>query len=120
MSEDLRRLPSVDAVLRLPEAALAVDRFGREAAVAAVRRALAAARAQRVPIAARHAAANALAALEAAAAPELRPVFNCTGTILHTNLGRALLAEEAIAAAVTAMRSPTTLEYDLGGGVRGE
>src|SRR5262245_21413292 len=87
-SEDLRRLPSVDAVLRLPEASLAVDRLGRPAAVAAVRSALAAARAQRLPIAARHAAANALAALEAAAAPELRPVFNCTGTVLHTNLGR--------------------------------
>lgn len=49
----------------------------------------------------------------------LRPVINLTGTVLHTNLGRAQQAEEAIAAVTEAIRSPVTLEYDLDGAGRG-
>lgn len=49
----------------------------------------------------------------------LRPVINLTGTVLHTNLGRAQQAEESIEAVTRAMRSPVTLEYDLDGAGRG-
>jgi L-seryl-tRNA(Ser) seleniumtransferase len=63
---------------------------------------------------------GARARLEAAAQPNLRPVFNLTGTVLHTNLGRALIAEEAIEAAVAAMRNAVALEFDLDSGRRGE
>ena len=59
------------------------------------------------------------ARLEQRQAGALQPVFNLTGTVLHTNLGRAQQAEEAIDAVTHAMRSPVTLEYDLDGAGRG-
>jgi L-seryl-tRNA(Ser) seleniumtransferase len=118
---NLARLPSVDAVLRTRTASLALDRFGRPAVVNAIRAALAAARARRDDqLDDESAAAIALAQLESDHAPRLKPVYNLTGTVLHTNLGRALLAEAAIEAAVAAMRNPVALEFDLASGRRGE
>jgi L-seryl-tRNA(Ser) seleniumtransferase len=114
------RPPSIDAVLRSPTGAAAVARYGRMASVAAARLAAEAVRAGRLDAAAETVAAAVLAELERDARPSLRPVINLTGTVLHTNLGRAVLAPEAIAAAVAAMRGPATLEYDVASGQRGE
>nr|WP_041319864.1 L-seryl-tRNA(Sec) selenium transferase [Hyphomicrobium denitrificans] len=121
----LRNLPSVDAVLKTNTAAMLVERFGRNAAVSAIRTALKDARiALKSGILSAHTtehlAQQALAKLSEEDRSSLRTLFNLTGTVLHTNLGRALLAEEAITAATEAMRNAVALEFDLTSGKRGE
>nr|MBL8410934.1 L-seryl-tRNA(Sec) selenium transferase [Dechloromonas sp.] len=119
---DIQRLPAVDRVLQqLPESIAA---HGRQMVTACVRAELAAAReglrhGLPLPDESTLYAAIRRRADEAGRA-NLRPVFNLTGTVLHTNLGRAQLAEEAIAAMVEAARAPCALEYDLASGGRGD
>jgi L-seryl-tRNA(Ser) seleniumtransferase len=120
-SNALRKLPSVDEVLRSAPAAAAIGRFGRQALVGAVREILATARAAKsVSGNPSEVATAASAKLEDKQQSNLKPVFNLTGTVLHTNLGRALWAEAAIEAATAAMRNAVALEFDLGGGHRGD
>ena len=113
-------LPSVDAILRSPAGIALRECYGHALTVEAVRDALAARRGSGAAASAAEIAAAISAALAALLMPSQRRVFNLTGTVLHTNLGRAPLPEEAVAAVAEAMRSPTTLEYELAEGRRGE
>jgi L-seryl-tRNA(Ser) seleniumtransferase len=117
---DLRGLPSVDRVLGVSEAAIA--RHGRTEVTAAARAVLAEARAGTEPAlpTADAVAADVAERLAARERSKLRPLFNLTGTVLHTNLGRAVLAEAAIEAATAAMREAVALELELDTGRRGE
>lgn len=118
------QIPATDRLLREPRIQTALEQFGHTATVDMLR--------QLQDEARRHIQAeNALPAwceqwgeeaqrrLGEKTQSALRPVINLTGTVLHTNLGRAQQAEEAVAAVVQAMRSPVTLEYDLDGAGRG-
>ena len=118
---ELRKLPSVDQVMQTRAGFVAAEKYGRPAAVDAIREALALAReAKAEPRTADAFGAQAFARLEAQSQPHLKPVFNLTGTVLHTNLGRALIAEAAVDAANAAMRQAVTLEFDIDTGSRGE
>lgn len=120
-----QRPPSVDGVLAGVTGREAVERFGREATVKAVRASLDRWRSSQPPgrpgpIGVEEVGGSAMAMLLRGDRPSQRRVLNLTGTVLHTNLGRAVMAEEAIEAAVAAMRHPSTLEFSLDGGARGE
>jgi L-seryl-tRNA(Ser) seleniumtransferase len=124
MTETERRgrsaLPSVDRVLHAEEARALIARYGRPAVVEAIRATLQRLRRCGADTSVTAVVDDSAASLARDMAPSQKRVFNLTGTVLHTNLGRAPLPEEAVAAAVEAMREPTTLEYDLATGKRGE
>ena len=121
----LASLPPVDRVLLDGETAVLIDRHGRKAVTAAIRNAIAELR-----IALRNGASVdtstasvltiAAQSLTQSAMPSLRPVYNLTGTVLHTNLGRAALPKEALDAVITVASGASNLEYDLDTGRRGE
>jgi L-seryl-tRNA(Ser) seleniumtransferase len=122
MNSQPLRPPSVDRLLDRSALRALIERHGRPSVVQTVREQLEALRAaalaggfdmERFEQACRE-------RLDARAAPQLKAVFNLSGTVLHTNLGRAVLPQEAIDAVAAVMRQPSNLEYDLARGRRGD
>ncbi len=109
-----RRVPRTDAVLADPRLVDALARLDRATVKAAVVRAQERARAGEV-------APEEVAAVAAASLPvrpsSLQPVLNATGVVLHTNLGRAALADAAVRAMADAAGA-VDVEFDLGTGSR--
>jgi L-seryl-tRNA(Ser) seleniumtransferase len=121
-----RAIPSIDRLLDRPALAAAAAEHGRTAVTTATRRAAEAWRTQ--PDAGDEVGADAIAGwietavladLDERLTPSLVPVLNATGVVLHTNLGRAPLAAEALAQVTRIGAGYSNLEYDLTAGTRG-
>jgi len=119
------RLPAVHVLLEDAACAPLLAEYGREQTVEALRALLGEVRTRLLAGASEDASPPALLAqlqerLRAANASKLRPIYNLTGTVLHTNLGRALLPDAAVQAVIDALRWPMNLEWDIETGSRGD
>jgi len=122
----LHQLPSVDRLLRLPAARDLIGQHGHTL-VANQCRALLAQLRERAgsdpgpgDLSDEALVRSLRERCDQAVSSRVRRVINLTGTVIHTNLGRALLADEAIAQLVALMSAPGNLEFDLQRGGRGE
>jgi len=120
-------IPSLDRLLNTPEFAPLLAQFGHAQVVATLRRHLDGLRQSAIAgdLSSTRLAVAALAQttsenLASSTQSRLRTVFNLTGTVLHTNFGRALLPDAAVAAVTRAMLAPVNLEFDLDARRRGD
>lgn len=121
MTMDMRKIPKVDELLRRPALAALAPVPAAEAVrqeLDELRRGMLSGEIQEVPEA-EELERRILDRARRNAMPSLRGVINGTGVVLHTNLGRACLSEEAARAAYDVARSYSTLEYDVEKGARG-
>jgi L-seryl-tRNA(Ser) seleniumtransferase len=120
MSDERRDLPSVGALLESSGVRALLEKYPRRVVVDAIRGAVDSARSEG---AIRKTEQQWVATIESAVVsllrPSLRRVINATGVILHTNLGRAPLADSAIEAMTRVASGFSNLEYDLDTGERG-
>ena len=119
------RLPAVHVLLDAPACQGLILDYGREQTVDALRVLLDELRAALRGGSEADVSVDGIVALlgtrlVAANVSRLRPVFNLTGTVLHTNLGRALLPDVAVQAVIEALRWPMNLEWDIDTGKRGD
>jgi L-seryl-tRNA(Ser) seleniumtransferase len=122
----LRRLPAIDRVLNESILTSLTDSCPHrilvecaQLAVAELRRDILSLPAGEIDISPAAAAVRTAELIRARMAPSLRPVLNLTGTLLHTNLGRAPLSENALTAIEQVARTYSNLEFDLATGQRG-
>jgi len=125
--DSFRELPAVSRLLAHPKAERLLIRFNRDYVVQGcrdildeLRRAIGDGHADAAELQEDAILARLEARLTGPAEAALQRVINATGTVLHTNLGRALLPEAAISAVVQAASQPVNLEYDLAQGDRGQ
>jgi L-seryl-tRNA(Ser) seleniumtransferase len=121
VSDQRRSLPSVTALLESSEIRALLERAPRPVVVDAIRRTIDSAR--RSPATTPNEmggwARAVSAAVDATTQPSLRRVINGTGVVLHTNLGRAPLAQAAIDAITRVASGFSNLEFDIESGSRG-
>ncbi len=115
-----RDLPSIERLMAAPELAMLLASHGQETIKSALRELQAVLRAgQDIPEWSTRAAGYADALAQQFGSSGYRPVFNLTGTVIHTNLGRALLDSTMWRAIEPLVTRPMNLEFDLESGRRG-
>lgn len=117
------QLPSVDRLLNDPDVASLVRDYGAPLVTRCARNVLESARHQVLagkPFESDELVDNLGEGVAGAVRPSLIRVINLTGTVLHTNLGRAVLPASAIAAMIEVARGASNLEFDVIAGKRGD